>query len=97
MTLRAHEELYPDVAAQEKFIFFDEVQNAPGWETYLRRGGRLTCAGLHDTEDINLFVTGSSSHLLSRDITTGRRYSSTGVEVVKTWVTWQGRNKWTLS
>lgn len=73
LILRAHEELYPEVAGQRKYIFFDEIQNAPSWETYLRR--------LHDTEDVSLFVTGSSSHLLSRDIATGLRGRSVSYEV----------------
>ena len=73
LILRAHEELYPEVSGQRKYIFFDEVQNAPSWETYLRR--------LHDTEDVSVFVTGSSSHLLSRDIATGLRGRSISYEV----------------
>jgi predicted AAA+ superfamily ATPase len=35
------------------YLFFDEVPNAPPWETYVRR--------LQDTEDAQIFVTGSSS------------------------------------
>ena len=73
LILRAHEELYPDVAGQKKYVFFDEVQNAPSWETYLRR--------LCDTEDACLFATGSSSHLLSREIATGLRGRSVSYEV----------------
>ena len=73
LILRAHEELYPDVAGQKKYVFFDEVQNTPSWEIYLRR--------LHDTEEAGLFVTGSSSHLLSREIATGLRGRSVSYEV----------------
>lgn len=73
LILRAHEELYPDVAGRKKYIFFDEVQNVPAWETYLRR--------LHDTEEASLFVTGSSSHLLSREIATELRGRSVSYEV----------------
>ncbi len=73
LILRAHEELYPEVAGQRKWLFFDEVQNVPGWETYLRR--------LHDTEDVHLFVTGSSSSLLSRELATGLRGRSIAYEV----------------
>jgi len=29
LVLRAHEELYPEFALQKKYLFFDEVQNAP--------------------------------------------------------------------
>jgi predicted AAA+ superfamily ATPase len=73
LILRAHEELYPETARRRKYLFFDEVQNAPSWEIYLRR--------LHDTEDVSLFVTGSSSHLLSSDIATGLRGRSVSFEV----------------
>lgn len=73
LILRAHEELYPDLAEQKKYLFLDEVQNAPGWEAYVRR--------LHDTEDLSIFVTGSSSHLLARDLATGLRGRSVSFEV----------------
>ena len=73
LILRAHEELYPEVSGRKKFLFFDEVQNVPAWETFLRR--------LQDTEDAHLFVTGSSSHLLSREIATGLRGRSVSFEV----------------
>jgi predicted AAA+ superfamily ATPase len=73
LILRAHEELYPEVAGQPKFVFFDEVQNVPAWETYVRR--------LHDTEGVRLFVTGSSSSLLARELATGLRGRSVAYEV----------------
>lgn len=71
--LRAHEELYPDVSGRRRYLFFDEVQDVPSWETYVRR--------LHDTEDVRLFVTGSSSHLLARELATGLRGRSVSFEV----------------
>ncbi|MCX5971239.1 MAG: ATP-binding protein [Coprothermobacterota bacterium] len=51
-------------------LFLDEVQNIPGWEGWVR--GRI------DTEDLKVFVTGSSSQLLSREVgtkLTGRQVS----------------------
>jgi hypothetical protein len=48
----------------------DEVQNIPGWESWVR--------GRSETEDIKIFVTGSSSQMLSREIgtkLTGRNVS----------------------
>ena len=62
---QAHAELYAEFAQRKKYIFFDEVQNAPRWETYVRR--------LHDTEEAQIFLTGSSSHLLVREPATGLR------------------------
>jgi len=52
------------------YLFFDEVQNIPGWESWVR--------GRSDTEDIKIFVTGSSAQMLSREIgtkLTGRQIS----------------------
>ena len=51
-------------------LFLDEVQNIPGWERWVR--GRTA------TEDLKVFVTGSSSQLLSREVgakLTGRQVS----------------------
>ena len=52
------------------WLFMDEVQNIPGWEGWVR--------GRSETEDIKIFVTGSSSQMLSREIgtkLTGRNIS----------------------
>jgi len=52
------------------WLFVDEVQNIPGWESWVR--------GRSETEDIKIFVTGSSSQMLSREIgtkLTGRNVS----------------------
>ncbi|MBI2921603.1 MAG: ATP-binding protein [Planctomycetes bacterium] len=73
LILRAHEELFPQVSGRRKYVFLDEVQNAPSWETFVRR--------LHDTEEARLFLTGSSSRLLSREIATGLRGRSISYEV----------------
>lgn len=73
LILRAHDELYPEIAGQKKYLFFDEVQNAPRWETYLRR--------LHDSAEAQIFVAGSSSHLLARELATGLRGRSISYEV----------------
>jgi predicted AAA+ superfamily ATPase len=51
----------------------DEVQNVPAWETYVRR--------LHDTEDVHVYITGSSSHMLTRELATGLRGRSISYEV----------------
>ena len=52
------------------WLFMDEIQNIPGWESWVR--------GRSETEDIKIFVTGSSSQMLSREIgtkLTGRHVS----------------------
>jgi len=73
LVLRSLRELYPETLNQRVFLFLDEVQNAPGWERWLRR--------LQDTEDVALYVTGSSSKLLTRDLTTALRGRSITLEV----------------
>jgi hypothetical protein len=48
-----------------EFLFLDEIQNIPNWSKWLRR--------IHDTENIKIFVTGSSSKVSSREIPTELR------------------------
>jgi predicted AAA+ superfamily ATPase len=47
------------------YLFLDEIQNLPGWEKTVRR--------LYDTEKVKIFITGSNSKLLSREISTALR------------------------
>ncbi len=61
------EKICPD---GKSWIFLDEIQQVPGWEIWVK--GRL------ETDNVKIFVTGSSSHLLSREIgtrLTGRNIS----------------------
>lgn len=46
-------------------FFFDEIQVVPGWESFARR--------LIDGEQADLFLTGSSARLLSREVATSMR------------------------
>lgn len=73
LVLRCHRELFPETIGQRCYLFLDEVQNVPGWERWVRR--------LHDTEDVEVFVTGSSSQLLTRDLATALRGRSLTLEV----------------
>jgi predicted AAA+ superfamily ATPase len=63
--------IYIEVAGKApRNIFFDEVQNVKNWELAIRE--------LLDLQHYNMFVTGSSSKLLSREIATqlrGRTFS----------------------
>ncbi|MFH1306666.1 MAG: ATP-binding protein [Candidatus Micrarchaeota archaeon] len=63
--LEAYYELYPDNKQKQKYLFFDEIQNVEGWETFVRR--------VNDKEKAKIFVTGSSSKLLSKEIATSLR------------------------
>jgi hypothetical protein len=73
LVLRCWQELFPEIAGQKRYLFLDEVQNAPGWERWVRR--------VVDTEDVEVFVTGSSSRLLTRDLATALRGRSITLEV----------------
>jgi predicted AAA+ superfamily ATPase len=58
-------ELYPEKRDEKIYLFLDEVQNIEGWELFIRR--------LHDTLNVQLFITGSSSRLLSSELATSLR------------------------
>lgn len=73
LILRTQDELFPEAIGQRKYLFLDEVQNVRGWEVYVRR--------LLDSEDIRIFVTGSSSRLLARELATSLRGRSIAYEV----------------
>jgi uncharacterized protein len=62
--LDAYYELYPN-AAHAPYFFFDEIQNVAGWEKFVRR--------IYDTVTKNIFITGSSSKMLSNEIATTLR------------------------
>lgn len=58
--------LQPEWRDQRQAVFFlDEIQAVPGWETFARR--------LLDTERLELFISGSSARLLSREVATSMR------------------------
>ncbi len=63
--IEAYSELFPDAELKDIYFFFDEVQNVSGWEAFVRR--------LHDTISRNIFITGSSAKLLSKEIATSLR------------------------
>ena len=65
LILQAYRELYPELDLRECYFFFDEVQNAEGWERFTRR--------LYDRISRNIFLTGSNSKLLSQEIATSLR------------------------
>jgi predicted AAA+ superfamily ATPase len=63
--LEAYFELYPENKKEEIFLFFDEIQNIKNWEVFVRR--------LYEKEKAKIFITGSSSKLLSQEIATSLR------------------------
>ena len=72
--LDAYLELYPDQKLDELYIFFDEVQEIPDWEKYIRR--------LYDTVSRKIFLTGSNAKMLSREIATSLRGRSLSFEIM---------------
>ncbi|GAH87427.1 unnamed protein product, partial [marine sediment metagenome] len=63
--LEAYFELYPENKEEEIFLFFDEIQNIKNWEIFIRR--------IYEKEKARIFITGSSSKLLSYEIATSLR------------------------
>ena len=65
--------LYPKNHDRKCYLFFDEIQNVSNWPLVIRR--------LHDTKDCEIFLTGSSSKLLSKEIATSLRGRSLAIEI----------------
>ena len=60
-----HLRLFPEPASEPVTLFLDEIQLVSGWETFVRR--------LLDTPGYEIFLSGSSAKLLSREIATSMR------------------------
>ncbi len=60
--IKNHVEIY---GKTPEYLFFDEVQNLEGWETIVYT--------FYETKRYNIFITGSSSKLLSKEISTQLR------------------------
>lgn len=64
--LDAYFELYPEnVGAPDLHFFFDEIHEAPRWEKFIRR--------LLDSEKMQIYISGSSAKMLSKEIATNLR------------------------
>ncbi len=72
--LGAYLELYPQQELDEIYLFFDEIQELPGWEKYVRR--------IYDTVSKKIFLTGSNARMLSREIATSLRGRSLSFEIM---------------
>lgn len=73
LILQAYMELYPSYKLSECYFFFDEIQNIPNWEKFIRR--------MYDTISKNIFITGSNSKLLSSEIATSLRGRTLNFEI----------------
>ena len=72
--LQAYRELYPERMEEVSYLFLDEIQNVKGWESGVRR--------LHDTGRFRIYLTGSSSKLLSREIASRLRGRGVSFELL---------------
>jgi len=73
LLLEAYFELYPHKIDEKIYLFLDEVQVVDGWERYVRR--------VYDSLDVSVYITGSSSKLLSSEIASSLRGRSITYEI----------------
>ena len=72
--LEAYYRLYPGVRERETLtLFLDEIQLVKGWETFVRR--------ILDSENVRVFLSGSSARMLSREVATSMRGRAVEVAV----------------
>lgn len=71
--MEGYYELYPQKRKEKVYLFLDEVQEVDGWEKYVRR--------IYDTLNINIFITGSSSKFMSKEIATSLRGRTISYEI----------------
>ena len=67
-------EMHPDSRTNGAYLFFDEIQEVPHWDIAARR--------IVDTEKATVYVTGSSSKMLSSDVATEFRGRSIAYELL---------------
>lgn len=70
----AYRELYPNQDLTRVHLFFDEIQELPGWEKFIRR--------VNDSITNHIFLTGSNSKLLSKEIASSLRGRSLSFEIL---------------
>ena len=56
----AYQELYAGISLRDAYLFFDEIQLAEGWQSFVRR--------IYEEQCPNIFITGSNSQMLSSEI-----------------------------
>ncbi len=66
--------IHPDARSEGAYLFFDEIQVVPDWSRFARR--------VLDTEEAQLYLTGSSAKLLSTEVATEFRGRGSAVEVL---------------
>ncbi|MEZ4829691.1 MAG: ATP-binding protein [Bacteroidia bacterium] len=71
--IKGYYEMFPDNKDHTVYFFFDEIQEVDQWEKFIRR--------IHDQENCQIFITGSSSRLLSLELATSLRGRTLSFEV----------------
>jgi predicted AAA+ superfamily ATPase len=71
--IEAYFEIYPEKKEKDIHIFFDEIQEIRGWEKFVRR--------IYDNITKKIFITGSSSKMLSKEIATSLRGRAISYEI----------------
>lgn len=65
LILQTYRELYPKLQLSKCYFFFDEIQEAEGWEKFISR--------IYSSISQHVFITGSNAKLLSKEIATALR------------------------
>ena len=65
-------QMFPENRGKLCYFFFDEIQNIKNWESFVRR--------MVDTSNVQIYLSGSSAKLLSKEVATAMRGRSVEVE-----------------
>jgi len=71
--IESYQELYPETNLADCYFLFDEIQNIDSWERFVRR--------VYEQISKNVFITGSNSKLLGKEISTSLRGRSINYEI----------------
>ena len=66
-------QMFPENRDKLCYFFFDEIQNIPHWESFVRR--------MVDTPNVQVYLSGSSAKLLSKEVATAMRGRSVEIEI----------------
>lgn len=72
--LSAYREMFPDTDLRDVFMFFDEIQNIPGWDLFVLRVYKSYCP--------HVYVTGSNAKMLSSELSSALRGWTLDYEVL---------------
>lgn len=73
LLIEAFYSIYPENHEQKCYLFLDEIQAVHGWDMVIRR--------FHDSKNTDIYLTGSSAKLLSKEIATSLRGRSLATEI----------------